>query len=161
VYFEKIVTGGQTGVDRAAWDAAIEFGIEIGGWVPRERWAEDGRISTAYQGIIETRSKDPAERTEFNVRDSDGTLIISRGELTGGSALTRILCEEIDRPVLHIDLSKVSALAAIPLIKEWVERNRIKILNIAGPRASEDPEIYSLSKDLLRTLFALSLKDRR
>lgn len=158
---ERIITGGQTGVDRAAWDAALESGIAIGGWVPSEKWAEDGRIPEIYRGLNETRSRDPAARTRSNVRDSDGTLIVSRGDLTGGSAFTRSLCEEMGRPVLHIDLSKTSDHVAVSLIIEWFATNKIRILNVAGPRASEDPAIYSLSKKLLGSVFVLSQIGRR
>ncbi|HMO79345.1 MAG TPA: putative molybdenum carrier protein [Pyrinomonadaceae bacterium] len=161
MYLKKIITGGQTGVDRAAWDAALEFGIAIGGWVPSEKWAEDGRIPEIYRGLNETRSGDPAERTSSNVRDSDGTLIISRGDLTGGSVLAQSLCEEIGKPVLHIDLSKTSEHAAVSLIIEWFATNKIRILNVAGPRASEDAVIYSLSNKLLGSVFVLSQLGRR
>ena len=83
-----IVSGGQTGVDRAAWAAAIELGLPIGGWVPKGRLAEDGEIPARYAGLREAESAEPAVRTALNVRDSDATLIFSHGPLTGGSRLT-------------------------------------------------------------------------
>jgi hypothetical protein len=145
----KIVSGGQTGVDRAAFNTALKLGIDIGGWVPRNRQAEDGRISDKYSGLRETTSGDPAKRTWLNVRDSDGTLIISRGPLSGGSRLTLEFAEAMRRPCLHLDLTGVSETDAAALMEDWVETNRIEILNIAGPRASEDPDIDLIASSFL------------
>ena len=89
---EKIVSGGQTGVDRAALDVALELGIPCGGWCPRGRRAEDGALSARYP-LMETPSDDYVQRTTWNIRDSDGTLILTRGEPTGGTAQTALICE--------------------------------------------------------------------
>jgi hypothetical protein len=150
----QIISGGQTGVDRAALDAAIELGIDHGGWVPLGRIAEDGVIASPYQ-IQETPSFDVAQRTEWNVRDSDATLIISRGELAGGSALTQQIANQYERPSLHIDLAVLSIPDATSLLQQWLSGFDCKTLNVAGPRASEDPEIYLLAKLLLKQTLLL------
>jgi hypothetical protein len=138
----KIVSGGQTGADRAALDVARAWRIATGGWVPAGRLAEDGRIADVYEGLAETADVEPSERTRFNVRDSDGTLILSHGALVGGSALTRDVAGEIKRPCLHVDLSQSDAAASVSAVHRWIEENKIRVLNVAGPRASEDPQIH-------------------
>src|SRR5436309_5940772 len=99
----KIVSGGQTGADRAALDVAHELGIPHGGWAPLGRWAEDGPLDHRYL-LDEAPSEDPSLRTEWNVRDSEATLILSHGPLAGGSALTRRLARQYGRPCLVINL---------------------------------------------------------
>src|SRR5690349_20784185 len=101
---KKIVSGGQTGADRAALDVALEHGFEIGGWVPNGRLAEDEPIPNSYANLLEADSTDPSARTILNVRDSDATLIVSHGPLQGGSLLTLQESLKLGRPVLHIDL---------------------------------------------------------
>ncbi len=152
----KIVSGGQTGVDRAALDVAIKLGIPHGGWVPKGRLAEDGPLSDAYR-MRETPTAVYAERTEKNVIDSDGTLIISRGELAGGSAATREMAIQHERPWLHIDLKRTSAFLSAVRIVEWLCAHRIRILNVAGPRASKDARIYRDTLSLLESAYYLSL----
>ena len=137
-----IVSGGQTGADRAALDVAMELGIPHGGWVPKGRAAEDGAIPARYC-VTETGSSAYDERTKLNVQDSDGTLIIARGPLTGGTALTRDHARALGKPVLVIDISGASIDDAARKIGEWIERGKIKTLNVAGPRASQDPTIYA------------------
>jgi Circularly permutated YpsA SLOG family len=137
-----IVSGGQTGVDRAALDVAIELGIAHGGWVSKGRVAEDGAIPARYQ-VTETESSAYDERTKRNVRDSDGTIIIARGPLVGGSALTRDHARAVGKPVLVIDISAPSSGDAARMIRSWIERNEISTLNVAGPRASEDSTAYA------------------
>jgi len=148
----KIISGGQTGVDRAALDAAIELGISHSGWVPKGRKAEDGAIPKKYR-LDEMPTNGYAERTEQNIADSDGTLIISRGRLTDGSLLTLQLAAKRKRPCLHMDLSVMSASEASKTINSWISRHGIAILNVAGPRASKDPGIYELTRDILRNAF--------
>lgn len=145
---EKIVSGGQTGADRAALDAAIEIGIPHGGWVPRGRLAEDGVIAPSYH-LSEMPTDSYADRTEQNILDSDGTLILSHGALSGGSALTQALAEKHERPCLHIDLDRIPAFKAAAMIAAWTARQHIHTLNVAGPRASHDPDIYQKTKDIL------------
>lgn len=150
------MSGGQTGADRAALDAASEFGIETGGWVPGGRRAEDGTIPERYSTLRETDTPDYAVRTELNVRDSDCTLIVSRGALEGGSLLTLQIAERLGKPALHIDLSESSVDDAARVFRSWLAANECAVLNVAGPRASSDPEIYGL----VRRLLARALSDK-
>lgn len=148
----KIISGGQTGVDRTALDFALENNIETGGFVPKGRIAEDGRIPDKYPNLIETATADPAERTELNVKTADATLILSQGPLPGGSKLTKELAERYGKPVLHIDLSSLPLAQAMTKTKDWLNSIGHGILNIAGPRASEDGEIYAKTKHFLKSL---------
>lgn len=139
---ERIVSGGQTGVDRAALDAARRFGVEIGGWCPAGRWAEDGPIDPVYP-LRETASADPAERTRLNIRDSDATLILApRGRLKGlsdGTALTAAEVPRLGRPFLIVDPSTTKVVAT----RAWLIEHRVRVLNVGGPRESSVPGIYS------------------
>lgn len=143
-----IISGGQTGVDRAALDVALELAIPCGGWCPLGRLAEDGRLPERYP-LHETESADYSERTEWNVRDSDGTLIVARGTLTGGTALTESLARRLRKPCLVVDPD----LDPDPTsIRDWIEENDIRRLNVAGPRESSQPGIYSQAAALLRQI---------
>ena len=147
---EKIISGGQSGADRAALDVALELGFDIGGWVPKDRWAEDGPISTKYFSLKETESSEPEVRTDWNVRDSDATLIFSNGPLAGGSALTQEIARKNGKPFLHIDFQKTPDNRAVEYILTWLNRTEGSILNMAGPRQSEDPKIYIQVKKVLQ-----------
>jgi hypothetical protein len=144
----RIVSGGQTGVDRAALDVARALGIECGGWCPRGRRAEDGPISPDYP-LVETESPRYEERTERNVLDSDGTLILTRGELAGGTALTRELALRHGRPVLVVDLDWGASAGPV---RAWIGSQGIATLNVAGPRESGAPGIYRAARALLEEL---------
>ncbi len=146
-----IISGGQTGVDRAALDIAIESGIPHSGWCPHGRLAEDGVIPDRYL-LLETEDTDYKTRTRLNVRDSDGTLIFNREPLDGGTAATVRFAIDFDKPYLVIDLDR---LPDTKIIFEWLAGNNIQKLNIAGPRESKRPGIYSDAHKLLRTLFPL------
>jgi hypothetical protein len=145
----KIVSGGQTGVDRAALDFARENELELGGYVPKERAAEDGRIPDTYPNLIETPTGDPAERTGLNVLHSDATLIISRGELAGGSLLTAECATKHGKPFFHADLLHTDPESQTEQVRTWLVELKAEVLNVAGPRASEDPEIYSHARQFL------------
>jgi len=134
----KIISGGQSGVDRAALDVALERGIECGGWCPSGRRAEDGTIDEKYP-LNETSSRHYAQRTEWNVRDGDGTLVVTVGEPTGGTALTLKVVEKYGKPALILDPTEKGAVEAF---HEWVGRENIETLNVAGPRESSMPGIY-------------------
>ena len=146
----KIVSGGQTGADRAALDFALASGIPIGGWVPKGRLAEDGRIPERYVGLVETESAEPAVRTARNVRDSDATLILSHGPLDGGSLLTHREATRIGKPVLHLELDQLALAVAADRLRTWLAEVRPAILNVAGPRASRDPRIAAATGAVLR-----------
>ena len=158
---KKIISGGQTGADRAALDAAIKLKIAHGGWIPKGRLAEDGPLHKKYQ-LQEMRSASYPERTEQNVIDSDGTLIISHGSLTGGSAYTRKMAMKHGKPWFHADLHKLPTFQAGLLIEDWISKNGIETLNVAGPRASKDPLIYGLTTVILELVYNLEItKDDR
>jgi hypothetical protein len=145
----KIVSGGQTGVDRAALDAAISLGIEHGGWCPRGRLAEDGPIPPEYR-LKETASPDYPVRTERNVLDSDATLILYRDALSGGTELTYRLAAQHKKPVFAVDLEQR---LQYKKIRQWMVDNRVKVLNVAGPRESQNPGIAAKSEAFLKKLF--------
>ncbi len=152
----KIISGGQTGADRAALDIAVKLGITHGGWIPKGRLAEDGVLDEKYQ-LREMESSKYNRRTEQNVIDSNGTLIISHGPLTGGSEYTREMAIYHNRPWLHIDLNNTIAFQAAKKIRNWIAENEIKVLNVAGSRASKDPDIYKATADILETTFYLEI----
>lgn len=141
----RVVSGGQTGVDRAALDAALDLGLPVGGWCPRGRRAEDGRIDARYP-LRETPSRRYPQRTEWNVRDSDGTLILCRGPLRGGTLLTAELAGRYGRPLLILDLDADSDPAAV---RTWLREHAVRVLNVAGPRESGEPGIYGRSHALM------------
>ena len=146
----RIVSGGQTGVDRAALDAALESGLAIGGWCPRGRRAEDGAISNRYP-LLETPSEAYPERTEWNVRDSDVTLIVTRGDPDGGTALTLRLAKSMGKPVRVIDLESPPFAT---MVRDWLQELQPAVINVAGPRESSQPGIYAAAKAYLLQLFA-------
>ncbi len=151
---EKIVSGGQTGVDRGALDAAIKLGVPHGGWCPLGRLAEDGTIPTKYQ-LQQTPSADYPVRTEQNVIDSQGTLILYRDRLFGGTELTRRLCQKHRRPVISVDLSADDD-RDVQRVRQWLHDHAIRVLNLAGPRESSSPGIARDTQRFLRRLLANS-----
>jgi hypothetical protein len=148
LHIERIVSGGQTGADRAALDWAIKNNIPHGGWCPKGRLAEDGLIPLFYN-LTETTSEDYAVRTAWNARDSDATIIFSIDEvLAGGSALTRQLALEYEKPILHVHAG-YGIHGCVARIKSFFCLHCIKVLNIAGPRASEEQDIGLFVKNVL------------
>lgn len=148
----KIVSGGQTGVDRAALDAAIASNVPHGGWCPKGRLAEDGPIADKYQ-LIEHASSEYADRTRQNVIDSDGTLILYRRRMTGGTSLTNRIARERGRPLLRV---RLDIAVDYGKIANWIAENSIEVLNVAGPRGSTNPGLYDDAFDVLCKLFATS-----
>lgn len=134
----KIISGGQTGVDRAALDVALELELPCGGWCPRGRRAEGGRIPRRYP-LQETRSRNYSVRTARNVRESDGTLILTRARLEGGTGLTRYLAEDAGKPCHVVDFARLPDMVRAVC---WLLDSQITVLNVAGPRASQVPGIY-------------------
>lgn len=143
----RIVSGGQTGADRAALDAALELGLPCGGWCPCGRLAEDGPIEPRYP-LRETPSADYAQRTEWNVRDSDGTLAFCHGRPKGGTAYTIEVARRLGKALLVLDLEREPN---PEILARWVEQHGIATLNVAGPRESQRPGMYAQVK---RFLFA-------
>jgi hypothetical protein len=148
----KVVSGGQTGVDRAALDAAQALGLPSGGWCPRGRLAEDGPIDPAY-ALVETPSADYGQRTEWNVRDSDGTLVLVRGRATGGTALTIALARREGKPLFVLDLGRNPSPDEV---SQWIAVSRIGVLNVAGPRESQRPGIGTEARAFLERLLRLT-----
>ncbi|MBI2801527.1 MAG: putative molybdenum carrier protein [Gammaproteobacteria bacterium] len=145
-----ILSGGQTGVDRAALDWAISSGIEHGGWCPKGRRAEDGVIHARYR-LRETHSAKYAQRTKWNVRDSDGTLILNVGVVEGGTLSTIQFAEQADKPYRLVDCDSDSDVALVTL---WLSEERIATLNIAGPREEQRPGSYALTRVFLDRVLA-------
>ncbi len=154
---KKIVSGGQTGVDRAALDAAAELGLERGGWCPAGRRAQDGEIPAGYP-LEETPSREYEQRTEWNVRDSDATLILNRGPLDGGTLYTRTAARELDRPYLVVQLEEMDGEemeeAELARVRTWLEEEGVEVLNVAGPRAEKRNGIHQEAAAFLRALFS-------
>ena len=146
---QKVISGGQTGVDRAALNAAIALGLAHGGWCPKGRWAEDGPIDAKY-ALTETPSIDPDQRTEWNVRDADATLVLAFGPLAGGTLTTCRFAERHAKPWLAIDLAAEGPALASRQIRRWLAETGPATLNVAGPRRSEAPVAYARAYEALR-----------
>jgi hypothetical protein len=143
----KIVSGGQTGVDRAALDAALEAGVECGGWCPEGRKAEDGVIPARYP-LTELIGAGYRQRTRRNVQDSDGTMVVDFGQPRGGTEQALLFCVRERKPYLLLDALEVGVDRAVARLAEFVELNGISVLNVAGPRASREPGAYQYAHDV-------------
>ena len=145
---EKIISGGQTGVDRAALDVALALGMECGGWCPAGREADDGPIPARYP-LQESINIDPTVRTGANVRDSDATLMLNRGLLQGGTAYAVEIARHMDRPVMVVDLESPPDL---DMIAAWLAQHQVRVLHIGGPREASRPGIYAQARDFVEGL---------
>lgn len=143
----KIISGGQTGVDRAALDAALASGISVGGWCPEGRKAEDGPIAEKYP-LQELPDGGYKERTLRNVQDSDATVIIYFESISGGTEETLLFCLNEKKPYLLIDGSGITEDSASKRIKHFIHENQISRLNVAGPRASKEQRAYEYTKQV-------------
>jgi hypothetical protein len=148
---ERIISGGQTGADRAGLDAAMACGIAHGGWCPKGRLAEDGPIPERYQ-LTETEGASYLARTERNVKRSDGTAIITIGELAGGSARTADFARRHKKPHLHLRLDGMSDEQAVGSLRDFIAQHAVRVLNVAGSRAGSEPEIYERCKTVITVL---------
>lgn len=149
----RIISGGQTGVDRAALDAALMAGVECGGVCPLGRRAEDGPIPQSYP-LEENHTPDYPARTQRNLRESDATLIIYDAVLSGGTALTAGLCKKFRCPHLLIDARATNLTKALAQLREFCATHHIHTLNVAGPRLSEHPHLYDYTRVLISQLLA-------
>jgi hypothetical protein len=153
---EKIISGGQLGADQAALDAAIKCNFPHGGWIQKGRRIKNGILPDKYE-LEEMPVAGYKERIEQNVMESDGTVIFSHGDLTGGADYSMKMTERHKRPTLHIDLSDTAEVTAASKINTWVIENNIEVLNVAGSRASEDPDIYRNTMYIVEDCILLSL----
>jgi hypothetical protein len=150
-----IISGGQTGADRAALDFAIAQGLLHGGWCPRKRRSEDGSIAPQYL-LQETPSSHYSQRTEWNVRDSDATVVFStKPRLTGGTRLTFELSKRVGKPVLHLSREEAEISAAGNALRAFVAEHQVRTLNVGGPRASQEPEIAAFVRAVLESAFSI------
>lgn len=149
----RIVSGGQTGVDRAALDAALAAGVPCGGWCPGGRMAEDGPIDARYP-LNEIPGSGYIERTRANVADSDGTVILHGDALEGGTLQTRRFCEELGKPCLVIARESTDEPGAAAAIAGFVVQHGIRSLNVAGPRASKQPQVYHWARAVIARFLA-------
>lgn len=147
---QQIITGGQTGVDRAAMDAALARGIPLGGWCPRGRRAEDGVIDAKYP-LKETPSDSYPERTRWNARDADGVLILTRGAPSGGTRLGLEYAQSLHKPVHVVDLDGAANVGGV---QAFIAAHGIQKLGVGGPRESQNPGIYQAAMKFLTALFA-------
>lgn len=146
-----ILSGGQTGVDRAALDYAIDNNVFCGGWCPKGRMAEDGTIPAKYP-LQEAAIKSYSWRTELNVRDSDATLVLYAGDIKNGTELTIKMAEKMNKPLFLINMEIVD-LGLEEKFNNWLAEYGVEILNIAGPRESSNPGIYMRTRKFLEHLF--------
>jgi hypothetical protein len=153
---KKIISGGQVGADQAALDAAIKCNFPHGGWIQSGRKTQSGILSEKYH-LKEMSVSGYKERIEQNVIGSDGTVIISHGDLSGGADYSRKMARKHNRPCLHIDLSKTPAFISSSEINTWIIENTIEVLNVTGSRASEDGDVYKDTVCIIEGTILLSL----
>ena len=150
---KKIVSGGQTGADRAGLDVAIRWNFPNGGWCPKGRKAEDGPISTQYQ-LVETPSANYLQRTEWNARDSDATVHYTNAStLTGGSKRTAEYATKHRKPCLHLPRHTSSYEPPALILQRFVEENSVQVLNVAGTRGSKEPDVWRFAYETLEAAF--------
>jgi hypothetical protein len=156
----KIISGGQIGADQAALDVAIKLGFPHGGWIQKGRKTQSGILPAKYQ-LKELPTAGYKQRIEQNIIDSDGTVIISHGEPTGGAEYSRKMADKHRRPCLHVDLKESSTFVIASKINTWVLENNIEVLNVTGSRASEDSTIYKDTMDIVEGSILLGLVEAK
>jgi hypothetical protein len=153
---KKIISGGQVGADQAALDAAIKCNFPHSGWIQNGRKTQTGALPEKYH-LIEMSASGYKERIERNVIESDGTVIITHGDLTGGAEYSRKMAKKHHRPCLHVDLSITPAAVSSSDINTWIIENSIEVLNVTGSRTSEDGDVYKDTADIIEGAILLSL----
>ena len=141
----KVISGGQTGVDRGALDAAVAAKFACGGWCPNGRRAENGQIPDHYP-LQETKTAHYLDRTQRNVEDSDGTLIIASGPISNGTLTTARIAKHIKKPCLVLHPNQQNTESMLETTNSWLKCHSIQTLNVAGPRASQDPKIQAVAE---------------
>ncbi len=152
ILLERVISGGQTGADRAALDAGLEAGFAVGGYCPAGRRAEDGPIPRRYP-LRELAGGYP-ERTRKNVAVADGTVIFFATVIGGGTALTRDCCQELGKPHCLVDSDRVPMGEAVRCVRGFISEHGIAVLNVAGPRASGCPSVYEYVKAVMTGVLA-------
>jgi len=147
----KIISAGLTGVERAALDVAIKVDIPHGGWTPKGRRTE-GSVNPEKYRLREMSGSSDLDHIEKNILDSDGTLIISQGQLTGEKALTEKMAEKLSRPCLHVELNISNDFVTAQAISAWIAENRIETLNVAGQGLNNDPRLYNTTAKIFETV---------
>lgn len=147
----RIVSGGQTGADRAALDAALQLAFPCGGWCPPGRLAEDGPLNSIYP-LNELTSGGYRQRTIKNIEDSDGTAIFYFGRPAGGTELTLVQCIKLHKPYQLVDASEVPALRASEILHRFIQQLAIGVLNVAGPRESRTPGTHAYVQEAIQSL---------
>jgi hypothetical protein len=153
----KIISGGQTGTDRGALDAALAWGFPCGGWCPPRRLAEDGQIPERYP-LIEIKEGGHSQRTLRNVLESDGTAILYFSQIEGGTEETLLFCIKKHKPYKLIDTEEVSAERAAFLLASFVQHHDIRVLNVAGPRQSQAPHAHAYAYAAINSLLRVILE---
>ena len=157
ITLKRIVSGGQTGVDRGALDAALAADFECGGWIPGDRMAEDGVIPERYP-LVALPNGNYQQRTRLNVVDSDGTAILYDGNVSGGTRLTRDLCDLLNRPCILISARETpDPIAVAKTVLKFIDDNNIETLNVAGPRASGWPAAHAFALQVIAGVIARGL----
>jgi hypothetical protein len=147
----QVVSGGQTGIDRAALDAALSLQVTCGGCCPKGRIAEDGRIPDKYP-MLELEDDEYAHRTEQNVLSADCTVILYSKEMEGGTEYSKEICMQRKKPLIAIDLSKTTTNEAVRLLTHFISQNRYHRINFSGPKASEWPEGYAVARTIINDM---------
>ena len=151
----KVISGAQTGVDRAALDAALAAGFPCGGWCPADRSAERGAIPERYPMSLLTQGGS-RQRTLKNITDSDGTVILFNRALTGGTKLTRDLCIREKKPFIVLDAAQIAIERAVKAVLRFIMENDVRVLNVAGPRASGWPDGYGFALSIVSAVIERS-----
>ena len=155
---EKIISGGRPGAEQAALDASIKLGMAYGGWIPKEGSSPGGMNADRYN-LIEMPTTNRTETLKKNIRESDGTLMLSHGTLSSDVKNSTRTIQRYSSPLLHVDLNSTSAFNAASLINDWIIDNDLNILHVTGPSESEDDKIYPATLDILQAVYFLNLTE--